>query len=232
LGLSLVGVDLDLESGELCAESGGLKEYFVVGRLNGPVSRLIGSLGFLKAMAGVHGDRRFFSDAASLFVADVEKAARFARERGFAGLAIADDIAGSDGLFFSPEYFAGTVWPLYRQAAQTARRMGLRTFFHSDGDTRKVIDLLIKAGYDCIHPVDAAAGLNVFDLAKEFGRRVCFMGHIDIMGWTEEKIRAEIGAAEEAFRKGGLILGASCGISATTAAGRLDALYPGPGGRR
>ena len=109
-----------------------------------------------------------------------------------------------------------------------ARQMGLRTFFHSDGDTRKVIDLLIKAGYDCIHPVDAAAGLNVFDLAKEFGRRVCLMGHIDIMGWTEEKIHAEIGAAEEAFRKGGLILGASCGISATTAAGRLDA-RSGPG---
>jgi len=227
LGLSLVGVDLDGDVRALSKEPGGLEDYFVVGRLNGPVTRLIGSCGFFKAMASVHRDRGLFAGAASRFVEGVEKAAGFARERGFSGLAITDDIAGNDGLFFSLEHFTDQVWPVYGQAAQEARAMGLRTFFHSDGDTRKVIDLLIKAGYDCIHPVDAAAGLDVFDLAEEFGGRVCFMGHIDIMGWTDEKIRAEIDRAEGAFRKGGLILGASCGISAASAAERLDALYPG-----
>jgi uroporphyrinogen-III decarboxylase len=94
-----------------------------------------------------------------------------------------------------------------------------------------VIELLIKAGYDCIHPVDAQAGLNVHDLSKEFGPRVCLMGHIDIMAWREEKIRAEIDYAEERFRGGGLVLGSSCGISMVTVGGQLGALYPGRQGR-
>ncbi len=226
LGLSLVGVDLN---GCICstdAPSGGLEDYFVVGCLNGPVSRVIEREGFFKAMVGVHRDRGLFMDAAGRFAAEVERAARFARDRDFRALAVTDDIAGKGGLFFSPDYFADHLWPIYRHAALIAKNMGLRVFFHSDGDIRKVIDLLIKAGYDCIHPVDAQAGVELHDLSTEFGRRVAFMGHIDIVGWGEERIRAEIECAGEAFRGGGLILGSSCGISMATAGGPIAALYP------
>ncbi len=227
LGLSLVGVDLNECACSTDSESGGLEDYFVVGCLNGPVSRVIERQGFFKAMVSVHRDRGLFQDAANLFAAEVERTARNACGRGFQALAITDDIAGKGGLFFSPDYFADQILPIYRQAALIAKEMGLRVFFHSDGDTGKVIDLLIKAGYDCIHPVDAQAGLNVHDLSKEFGRRVCLMGHIDIMGWGEERTRTEIDRAEEAFRGGGLILGSSCGISMATVGGRIAALYPG-----
>jgi uroporphyrinogen-III decarboxylase len=227
LGLSLVGVDLNGCTCSADAVSGGLDDYFVVGCLNGPFSRVIELQGFFKAMVSVYRDRGLFQDAADLFVAEVERTARNASGRGFQALAITDDIAGNGGLFFSPDYFADTMWSVYRQAALIAKEMGLRVFFHSDGDTRKVIDLLIKAGYDCIHPVDAQAGLNVHDLSEEFGRRVSFMGNIDIMGWGEEKIRAEIDCAEEAFLGGGLILGSSCGISMATVGEHLSALHPG-----
>ncbi len=135
----------------------------------------------------MHRDRGLFTQRADLFVKEVEKAAGNACARGFQALAITDDIAGKGGLFFSPDYFAQAVWPVYRQAAEIAKGAGLRAFFHSDGDTRKVIDLLIKAGYDCIHPVDAQAGLDVDGLVEEFGQAVCLMGHIDIMGWGRRK---------------------------------------------
>jgi uroporphyrinogen decarboxylase len=227
LGLSLVGVDLNGDACETRAGPGGLEDYFVVGCLNGPVSRVIESQGFFEAMTSVHRDRGLFPDAASLFVEKVERTARFASGRGFRALAVADDIAGTGGLFFSPDYFAQSVLPVYGQAARIAKERGLRAFFHSDGNTRKVIELFIKAGYDCIHPVDAQAGLDVHDLSKEFGPAVSFMGHIDIMGWREDRVRLEIDRAEKAFRGGGLILGSSCGISMASVGGGLDALYPG-----
>ena len=167
----------------------GLKTISSWGASTDPSPVSIESAGFFKAMASVHRDRGLFTEAAGLFVEEVERAAGIACARGFQALAITDDIAGKGGLFFSPDYFARPVWPVYRQAARIAKEMGLRAFFHSDGDTRKVIELLIKAGYDCIHPVDAQAGLDVDDLRKEFGPAVCFMGHIDIMGWGEERIR-------------------------------------------
>lgn len=227
LGLSLVGVDLDENVAACAPEPSGLENYFVVGRLNGPVSRLIESWGFLRAMTSLRREPGLFKQAASLFLSKVQKAAEFAHERGFGGLAVTDDIAGKDGLLFSPRYLADQVLPVYGQAAQEAKRLGLRTFFHSDGDMKKAVDLLTKAGYECIHPIDAAAGMDVFDLAEEFGEKVCFMGHIDVMGWREEKIRAEVDRAEVAFCKGGLILGSSCGISTMIDPARLNALYPG-----
>ena len=225
LGLSLVGVDLN---GDACTDqagAAGLDRYFVVGCVNGPVSRVVARQGFLKAMTAMH--RGLPADAARLFVEQVEQAALCARTQGFQALAVADDIAGAGGPFFSPGYIADFLLPAYAQAARIAKEAGLRTFFHCDGDTRKVIGLLIQAGYDCIHPVDAQAGLDVHDLKKEFRGRVCFMGHIDVMGWGGKRVRSEIDRAEEAFRSGGLILGSSCGISMASAAGQMAALYPG-----
>jgi uroporphyrinogen-III decarboxylase len=88
------------------------------------------------------------------------------------------------------------------------------------------MNLLIEAGYDCLHPVDTVAGLNLYELMKDFGERVSFMGHIDIITWTQEQIEREINRAENEFRKGGLILGSTCGLSMETATDKLGLLYP------
>jgi uroporphyrinogen decarboxylase len=234
LGLSLVGADLDNGEAWHAAESWGTykkpEDCFLVGCMNGPVSRLVASCGFLSAMASVHRDRSLFSDGAERLLKEAEQKIAFARARGFGAAAITDDIAGNRGLFFPYDFFLSTVWPVYRQLAALIKGKGLRAFFHSDGDTRRIIEPLILAGYECIHPVDAQAGINVYDLRKEFGQRVSFMGHIDIMAWPEEKIRAEIGLAETACLDGGLILGSTCGISMKTAGSGLRTLYPGKRG--
>jgi uroporphyrinogen decarboxylase len=145
-------------------------------------------------------------------------------------IALADDIAGNNGLLFSFDYFVNTVWPVYRAIAEIIKGSGLSAFFHSDGDTRKVIEFLVQAGYDCIHPVDVQGGLDLYTLRKEFGERVSFMGHMDVMAWDAERITSEIGRAEKSFDKGGLILGSMGGISLDVSPGALRALYPGIGG--
>jgi uroporphyrinogen decarboxylase len=231
LGLSVVGADLDngdaWHVAKPCGTYKKLEDYFVVGCINGPISCLVARYGFLPAMASIHRDRSLFSDGAEDLLKEVERKIAFANACGFGAVAITDDIAGNKGLFFPYDFFVGTVWPVYRQLAALIKEKGLRAFFHSDGDTRRVIEPLILAGYECIHPVDAQAGINVYDLRKEFGQRVSFMGHIDIMAWPEEKIRAEIGLAETACLGGGLILGSTCGISMKTVGLGLRALYPG-----
>lgn len=231
LGLSLVGADLDDGEAWRAAKSFGtyekLEDYFLVGCMNGPVSRLVARCGFLPAMASIHRDRSLFSDGAERLLKEAEQKIAFARARAFGAVAVTDDVAGNRGLFFPHDFFIATVWPVYRRLAALIKGEGLRAFFHSDGDTRRIIEPLILAGYDCIHPVDAQAGMNVYDLRKEFGQRVSFMGHIDIMAWPEEKIRTEIALAEAACLGGGLILGSTCGISIKTAGPGLRALYPG-----
>jgi uroporphyrinogen decarboxylase len=166
------------------------------------------------------------SGVATQLLREVEEKTGLAYANRFRAIAIADDIAGNKGLLFSFGYFLDVVWPIYRKIAEIIKESGLFAFFHSDGDMRKVVEPLIRAGYDCIHPVDTQAGLNLYELKKEFGESVSFMGHIDTITWTKEHIHKEISLAENEFKKGGLILGSTCGISMKTVNDKLGVLYP------
>lgn len=229
MGLSAMGVDLASEQVQpllSSAQFAVLDRYFMMGYINGPVSRLAHDHGFLKALLILRNEPRVFSGMASGLLRQAKKRIEKALRNGFRAIVLADDIASNQGLLFSATCFRDTVWPVYKEVAGMIKEKGLFAFFHSDGDTRKIIDLLIAAGYDCIHPVDAQAGLDLRELRKDIGARVAFMGHIDAMAWDEERIRTEIDFAENSFRDGGLILGSSGGISMTTVNEGLSALYP------
>ena len=229
LGLSLVGVELNSEKSLTLLSDNVYKElheYFIAGYVNGPISRLIEKYGFKKAMLSTRNDPSLFSDISTELMKDVENKARLARANGFSAIVLADDIAGKNGLVFSSLYFVDVVLPVYRQIAGAIKAAGLYAFIHSDGDMRKVIDLLIEAGYDCIHPIDAQAGLDLPALQKEFGERITFMGHIDILGWDETRTSNEIDLAEKRAINGGLILGSTGGISMAIPEDKLSLLYP------
>jgi len=229
MGLSVMGVEINGEwSRSLLMDMSykKLEGYFTVGCINGPVARLIENYGFFNAMLSMKENPSLLSGVATQLLREVEEKTRLAYANRFRAIAIADDIAGNKGLFFSFSYFLDVVWPIYRKIAEIIKESGLFAFFHSDGDMRKVVEPLIRAGYDCIHPVDTQAGLNLYELKKEFGESVSFMGHIDTITWTKEQIHKEISLAENEFKKGGLILGSTCGISMKTVNDKLGVLYP------
>lgn len=230
LGLSVVGVGLDAE----CSYSPlsemrykGLERYFLVGCISGPISRSIESHGFLNAMLIMKKDPSLFSRTAVKLLKETEEKAQLARANGFRAIAVTDDIAGSGGLLFSYDYFMEKVCPVYKEISEVIRENDLFAFFHSDGDTRRVIGPLIEAGYDCIHPVDTQAGLDLYELCQGLEDRVSFMGHIDTLSWNGKRVHEEIIHAEDRFTKGGLILGSTCGLSMETTNDNLKLLYPG-----
>lgn len=230
LDLSLVGVDLNEEwSRSLLRQEkyDSLKEYFTVGYINGPVLRAIAKLGFKQAMISLKKDRTTFFQVASSLLEDVKHICRLAKQNDVSAILLPDDIAGNKGLYFSYHDFEATILPVYRQIAGEIKGHGLFAFFHSDGDTRSIIGPLIEAGYDCIHPVDSQAGLDLYELKNTHKNMVSFMGHIDIVTWDDERIIQEVNKAETNFRDGGLILGSTCGLSMKTVSKKLNALYPG-----
>jgi uroporphyrinogen decarboxylase len=177
-------------------------------------------------MVCIKKDQQAFLDVASSLLKDVEEKCRLARENDLSVILLADDIAGNNGLLFSPGDFTEIILPYYMQIAEIIKANALYAFFHSDGDTRIIIESLIGAGYDCIHPVEAQAGSNIYELQKDYGGRVSFMGHIDIITWNDERIAQEVNNAEKMFKEGGLILGSTCGLSMKTVSNKLSALYP------
>lgn len=229
LGLSLVGIDLNSERSQSLLKSGGyneLREYFTAGFINGPVAGLIEKHGFPGAMISTKKNPSLLPDMASDLLKDIEKKVRSARANGLNAICLADDIAGNRGLFFPVSYFTDVLCPIYKKIAEIIKGNGMFTFFHSDGEMTKVIEFLIQALFDCIHPVDAQAGLDLYKLVREFNQRVTFMGHIDIIMWDKERIDKEVIMAENEFSKGGLILGTTCGISMKTFSNKNGLLFP------
>ena len=229
LGLSLVGVELNSGKSHPFLSNNAykeLQEYFVAGHINGPLSRLIEKHGFKKAMLSTRNNPALFSDIAEDLAQEISEKSTLARANGFSAIVLADDIAGKNGLLFSLGYFNDVVLPVYHRIASIIKAAGLCTFMHSDGDMRKVIDLIAEAGYDCIHPVDAQAGLDLAALQKEYGEKITFMGHIDVLGWDKTRISNEIELAEKRSTNGGLILGSTGGISMAIPEDKLSLLYP------
>lgn len=229
LGLSLVGVELNAEKSHPLLSDNAykeLQEYFLAGYINGPISRLIEKYGFKKAMLSTRNDPSLFADVATELIKEIAEKAALARTNGFSAIVLADDIAGKNGILFSLPYFTDVVLPVYSRIAAIIKAAGLYAFIHSDGDMRKVTDLIAEAGYDCLHPVDAQAGVSLAELQKEFGDKITFMGHIDMLGWDETRISNEIEIAENRSTDGGLILGSTGGISMDIPEDKLCLLYP------
>jgi hypothetical protein len=229
LGLSLVGIDLNPQwSLELAATCGysELRDYFTVGCVNGPVAGVIERIGFSKAMVSVRKDRAMFSDIMGVITDEIMSTVDLVEGNGLGAIAVTDDIAGSKGLLFSLKDFLDLMLPMYEAIAAASSKRGMRAIFHCDGDTVSIIGPLAAAGYRCFHPVDAQAGMDLYELKKNFGERVAFMGHIDLMAWEADRVAGEIARAESVFDQGGLIIGSSGGISLSSLGEGARALYP------
>lgn len=113
------------------------------------------------------------------------------------------DIAYGKGTLFSIEMYKELLHPFQKRLAGFFRERGLPVVYHTDGDVRKVIPLLIDAGMTCLQPLEAKANMNLLDLKREYGDRLAFMGNIDFeviaRGEAEmlEEIRIKVGLGKE-----------------------------------
>ncbi len=119
--------------------------------------------------------------------------------------AVGDEI---DGFFFGndfgtqldlicgPDQFDEFIMPWFRKFTEQAHRRGHQVILHSCGSIHKVIDRLIDAKVDCLHPLQAlAADMDAETLARDFKGRIAFMGGVDtqqlLMNGTVEEVKAE-----------------------------------------
>ena len=54
---------------------------------------------------------------------------------------------------------------------------GLYVIKHSDGNLYPIINLLIDAGIDCLHPIDPLAGMDLEKVKNNYGKIESFIFH-------------------------------------------------------
>ena len=135
--------------------------------------------------------------------------AKFGAEIAFSG----DDIAGNNGMFLSPRHFREIIYPAIKKLYKNWHNNGLYIIKHSDGNLYPIMDLLIDAGIDCLHPIDPLSGMSLEKVKKEWGDKICIMGNVNCAGnlvfGKEEDVIEEVQSCIDIAAPGGSYILAS-----------------------
>ena len=114
------------------------------------------------------------------------------------------------GLMISPSLVSEFVIPGARKLIDLAHSYGVKVIYHSCGSIAEAIPLIIEAGADVIHPIQALAeGMDPENPKKRFGNRVSFCGGVDtqvlLPCGTPEMVAAKVRELRTLFPTGLII---------------------------
>lgn len=123
---------------------------------------------------------------------------------------IGDDIGSQRSLMISPKLVSEFVIPGAKKLIDLAHSYGVKVVYHSCGAIADAIPLLIEAGVDIIHPIQAlAAGMQPETLKEKFEGQVSFCGGVDtqelLPHGTPADVRAKVKELRTIFPTGLII---------------------------
>ena len=132
-------------------------------------------------------------------------------------VSLGDDYCANKGPLMSPQMFREFILPQLQRAVDAVHQEGAKCIKHCDGDTRPILEMMIETGIDGINPLEPVANMDVAEVKKQYGHRVCIMGNIDCADLLCHADPAQVEqAVKECIRKGaaggGLIVSSSNSI--------------------
>ncbi len=147
-----------------------------------------------------------------------------------------DDVAGQRCMMMSPPGWRRLVRPHLKSVFDVGKRFGLPVAYHCCGALRAIIPDLIDIGLDVLNPIQSnCPGMDPFELKREFGSDIAFMGGVDTQGLlpngTADEVRRQTGKLISVMTSdgGGFILAASHTISPETPEENIFAMYAAAG---
>ena len=113
------------------------------------------------------------------------------------GYFFGNDFGTQIDLICGPAQFDTFIMPWFRRFTEQAHDYGYQVILHSCGSIYKVIDRLIDAGVECLHPLQARArNMDAETLAHDFKGRIAFLGGVDtqelLVHATPEEVKADV----------------------------------------
>jgi len=126
------------------------------------------------------------------------------------------DLAMNNNTLMSPAHYREFIKPYHREITDAVHRAGGLIAKHSDGNLWPILDDLIEAGFDGIHPIQPQC-MDIGEVKRHVAGRAAVLGNIDCIGVlvsgtpeeVEESVRDTIRIAAPG---GGYILSSSNSI--------------------
>jgi len=145
---------------------------------------------------------------------------------------LGDDVSGQMSMLMSPRSWRDEIKPQLARVAQVGKAHNLPVAYHCCGALRPIIGDLIEIGIDVLNPIQCnCPGMDPFELKREFGSRLAFMGGVDTQGVLPSGSAGDVRRATARLIEGmtndggGYILAASHTIPPETPIDNIFAMY-------
>jgi uroporphyrinogen decarboxylase len=138
----------------------------------------------------------------------------------------------------SPRSFDRLFAARKKELCDLAHAYGTKVSHHCCGSSRGLIPRFIECGMDSLQTIQPrAAGMDPYELKREFGGKIALHGAVDVQGWlqraTPRQIEAEVNRLmDEVGCGGGFILAPSHHIQPDTPLQNVLAVYRAVAQRR
>lgn len=109
----------------------------------------------------------------------LERGQRLADHAGIDGFALCADYCFNTGPFLPPAWFDDFVTPYLSTLVQGYRDQGHYVIKHTDGNIMPILDRLVDAGPHAIHSLDPQGGVDIAEVKRLVGDRVCLIGNVN-----------------------------------------------------
>ncbi len=178
-----------------------------------------------RQLMGFEGMALALYDSPGLVEAVVERIGSFLLEvfstaaslPGVAALWLADDVAHTEGYFFSPDFLRRVLFPWFRKYGEVAASKGLPLIYHCDGVLWDILPDLVDCGITALQPIEPKA-MDIVEVKRKWGQHLALIGNIDLGGslvrGTPAEVEAEVRQRiREVAPGGGYCLGSSNSIA-------------------
>jgi len=129
---------------------------------------------------------------------------------------LSDDIAYTEGTFFSPSVYRKYLFPWYKRFGEICKKYDVSFLFHSDGKLWGVLDDLKECGVNAIHPIEPKA-MDIREVKERYGDKLCILGGLNLdyplSRGTPKEVEEEVKRLiKEIAPGGGYCLGSSNSI--------------------
>ncbi len=138
------------------------------------------------------------------------------------GIWIYEDLGYRNGLFCSPSVLGSLIVPYYAEVVEFFHSYDLPVVLHSCGNITEALPLIVDAGFDALHPMEAKAGCDVMAFAETYGEKLAFFGGLDVRileSGDRQLIRSEVTAFVEGLKARGarFVFGSDHSVSTNVA---------------